>query len=227
MGRLRRGQTIETAQAELQTVMQSLAREYPAAYRVGNNTTSAAIQTLSASQAAAIRPTLLMLSAAALTLLAIGCMNLAVLLIAKASGRAREILVRVSLGASGRRLGRQLLAEALPLAFIGAAAGLLVASGILTVLVPILPRSVPRPETIGLNGAVVCFSIACSLAIVFLASLVPARIAARNQLSARSSRAAEVSQAVTVFATSSSSVRSPRPSSSFSERSCSHAASPH
>lgn len=183
VGRLRPGETVERAQAELNTIMSALAKDHPAAYHVAGRTMGTSIRPLADSQAEAIRPTLLMLSAAVVCLLVIGCMNLGVLLIAKASGRSREILVRVALGAGAGRLRRQLLAEAIPLGAVGGLAGILLAHWMLELLVPMLPPEFPRTETIALNGAAVAFAVACSLGIVFLASLFPARGASVVQLS--------------------------------------------
>ena len=99
-------------------------------------------------------------------LLLIGCMNLAVLLIARASSRAREMSVRVALGANGGRLRRQLLAEVLPLAVGGIAGGLILATWVLRALLPYLPPDTPRVASIGLNLPVVLFAAAVSLAVV-------------------------------------------------------------
>jgi hypothetical protein len=83
---LRDGHTLERAQAEVDTVMVGLAREHPNAYVAGQQRMGAKVLRLSDSQTASIRPTLLMLSAAVGCLLAIGCLNLAVLLMVKANG---------------------------------------------------------------------------------------------------------------------------------------------
>jgi hypothetical protein len=110
VGRLKPGATLDTVQAEVQSLMRRLAEEFPASYRAGDDRVGGLIEPLAKSQAAEMRPILLLLAAAVGCLLAIGCMNLAVLLFARASGRSRELLVRVALGATGERLRRQLLA---------------------------------------------------------------------------------------------------------------------
>jgi predicted permease len=107
-------------------------------------------------------------------------MNLAVLLIARASARAREMAVRVALGATSGRLRRQLLAEVIPLSVAGIAGGLLLAWWLLKALLPYLPANTPRVATIGLHGPVVSFAVGASLLVVLLASLLPGRIAARG-----------------------------------------------
>ncbi|HEY1341365.1 MAG TPA: FtsX-like permease family protein, partial [Bryobacteraceae bacterium] len=88
--------------------------------------------------------------------------------------------VRVALGASAARLRRQLLAEAAPLILAGIAGGLLFAWWMLQALLPYLPANTPRAASIGLNAPVAAFAAAVSIAVVLLASLLPGRIAARN-----------------------------------------------
>jgi len=176
-GRIRPGTTLEAVQSELQTLMQGLASEFPAAYVINRTTgeaVSARVEKLADFQASSVRPVLWMLAAATGCLLTLGCMNLAVLLIAKAAARSREIAVRAALGASSSRLRRQLLAEAVPLGLLGSAGGVLCSWLILRMLIPMLPSDMPRVETIGLHWPVLVFAIACSLAVVLLASLLPA-----------------------------------------------------
>src|SRR4029077_9388850 len=98
-------------------------------------------------------------------LLLIGCMNLAVLLIARATARAREMAVRVALGATSGRLRRQLLAEMMPLSLTGVGGGLLLAWWMLQGLLPYLPANMPRVASIHLNGPVLAFSVVVSLAV--------------------------------------------------------------
>jgi predicted permease len=183
IGRLKPGVTVERAQAELRGLMRRLAEEFPASYRDGNEWIGGLLEPLAQNQAAALRPTLLVLTAAVACLLLVGCMNLAVLLIARASGRSREILVRIALGATGGRLRRQLLAEAVPLGLLGATGGILLAYWILRLLIPLLPSNFPRIESFGLNGTVLAFALLCGLGIVILASLLPSRLSSAVHLS--------------------------------------------
>ncbi|HYP05796.1 MAG TPA: FtsX-like permease family protein [Bryobacteraceae bacterium] len=118
-GRLKSSSTPKQAQAELGAGDEWTVREHPTAYLAGDQKITAQILSLSASQTASIRPTLLMLTAAVSCLLAIGCLNLAVLMMVRANGRAKEILMRISLGASTARFSRQLMAEAIPLILLG------------------------------------------------------------------------------------------------------------
>jgi putative ABC transport system permease protein len=174
VARLKPGVTRAQAQAEMTGLMDRLAREEPSTYVDRNDHTGALVQPLAESDALRVKGTLYVLIAAVGCLLLIGCMNLAVLLIARATARAREMAVRIALGASHARLRRQMLAEVLPLSLAGTAGGLLVAWWMLQALLPLLPASTPRIETIGLQGPVLAFAIVVSLAVVMLASLLPA-----------------------------------------------------
>jgi predicted permease len=180
VGRLKRGVSLAQAQTEISAIMQRLAMEYPASYGSGQNILGALVEPLAQSDASQIRSTLQVLLAAVACLLLIGCMNLAVLLIARASARAREMAVRVALGATSGRLRRQLLAEVIPLSIAGTAGGLLLAWWMLKALLPYLPANTPRVTSIALHGPVIAFAAGASLLVVLLASLLPGRIAARD-----------------------------------------------
>ena len=103
-GRLKTGVSLEQVQAEFSAMMRRLAEEYPDKYRTGNGWVGALVEPLAQSDAFQVRSALRVLLGAVGCLLLIGCMNLAVLLIARATSRARELAVRVALGASGARL---------------------------------------------------------------------------------------------------------------------------
>jgi len=181
VGRLKSGVSVAQGQTEISAIMQRLSREYPAGYGSGENALGALVEPLAQSDAFQVRSTLQVLLAAVGCLLLIGCMNLAVLLIARAGARAREMAVRVALGATSGRLRRQLLAEVIPISVAGTAGGLLLAWWLLRALLPYLPANTPRVASIGLHGPVVAFAVGASLLVVLLASLLPGRIAARNQ----------------------------------------------
>ena len=180
VARLKPGVSVERAQAEFSAIARRLAEQYPGAYRAGDRYVGTVVEQLQHSDAYRVRTALWVLLGAVGCLLLIGCMNLAVLLIARASARAREMAVRVALGASSARLRRQLIAEVAPLAFIGCTAGVLLAWLILQALTPYLPANMPRLASISLNGPVVSFAVGVSFTVVFLAGLLPGRIAARS-----------------------------------------------
>ncbi len=180
VGRLKSYVTVEQAQAEISGIKRRLSAEYPANYQANGEWIGALVEPLVQSDTFQLRSTLYVLLAAVGCLLLIGSMNLAVLLIARASARAREMAVRVALGATSARLRRQLLAEVMPLSLAGIAGGLVLAWWLLQALLPYLPANTPRIASIRLNAPVLAFGAGISLAVVLLASLLPGRIASRN-----------------------------------------------
>jgi predicted permease len=180
VGRLKPGVRLEQVKAEFSAIMRRLAEEYPDNYRAGNEWIGALVEPLAQSDAFQVRTPLYVLLAAVGCLLLIGCMNLAVLLIARAGARAREMAMRVALGATSGRLRRQLLAEVLPLSLAGIGGGFILAWWFLQTMLPYLPADTPRVGSIGLNVPVLAFAVCVSLAVVLLASLLPGRIAARS-----------------------------------------------
>ncbi|PWU11680.1 MAG: hypothetical protein C5B51_02165 [Terriglobia bacterium] len=174
VARLKSGVSVKQAQAEMTAIMRRLAEQYPAAYGTRDDFVDALVEPLAASDAAQVRTTLYVLLAAVGSLLLIGCMNLGVLLIARANARARELAIRAALGAGAARLRRQIWAEVLPLGIVGALGGVLLAWELLDVLRPFLPAATPRLDTIGLHTPVMVFAVGISLAVVLLASLWPA-----------------------------------------------------
>jgi putative ABC transport system permease protein len=130
----------------------------------------------------AARPALLMLTGAVGFLLLIVCANVANLMLARLSGRKKEIAVRAALGAGRWQLARPILAESLVLALAGGSLGLLLAFVSMRML-PLLPEgSLPRMEQIGLDGGVLLFAFAISVAVAVAFGLLPALQASRARL---------------------------------------------
>jgi putative ABC transport system permease protein len=128
------------------------------------------------------RPAILALAGAVGLVLLIACANVANLLLARASGRGREMAVRAALGAGRSRLIRQLLAESVLLAAVGGCLGLLVAMWGVGALVAVSPSGTPRADAIGLNGSVLAFTIVITLATGIVFGLAPALHASRTNL---------------------------------------------
>ncbi|MEO6235912.1 MAG: ABC transporter permease [Vicinamibacterales bacterium] len=126
-----------------------------------------------------VRDALLIMQAAVGLVLLIACANVSSLLIARATGRRRELAIRAALGATRWHLVRQLLAESLLLGFTGGAAGLLLSAWLVKLLLLIAPRTLPRADAITLDGTVMVVTIAGSLASGMLFGIIPALQASR------------------------------------------------
>jgi len=121
-----------------------------------------------------LRATLWIMLGAVAAVLLIACANVANLLLSRAAVREREVTVRMALGASARRLVRQLLTESLFLATIGGVLGVLLAAGLLRVIPAIAPADLPRMDNVGLNGIVLLVTLGMTLVTGVLFGLAPA-----------------------------------------------------
>jgi predicted permease len=129
-----------------------------------------------------VQTTLLVLLAAVGLVLLIGCVNIANLLLARSSGRQREMAIRLAMGAGRRRLILQLLTESLLLSFVGGAVALLIVAALKTVLLGLVPADTPRLNEVGVNAGVLVFVFAISTLTGLLFGLIPALQASRPDL---------------------------------------------
>jgi predicted permease len=180
MGRLAPGVTVKQAQAGMDVIARRLAVAYPA-----NNTAwGVAVVPMHEEVVGSVRRALLIVFGAVALLLLIGCVNIANLLLSRATGRAKEMAVRAALGASRARLIRQLLTETLVLAVISGIAGVLIAGWATMLLVRFTPESamLPRMAEIAVDGRVLAVSVLLTLVTAVLFGVIPAIEASRTDL---------------------------------------------
>ena len=171
VGRLRRSVSLVQAQASMDTVARRLAVEYPET----NAQVGIAITPLrDALIGAEVGRMLWLLAAAAALVLIIGSVNVANLLLAGMPLRARELAVRVALGAGRRRLIRQLLTESFLLSAMGTVAGLVLVWLARDALVALMPPRIPRLGEIGVDGRVLTFAVGVSVVTTSIAGVIPA-----------------------------------------------------
>lgn len=178
IGRLRADVDPTQAQTELNTIAERLARQFPETNRDDRVTVMPYLDYVVGPS----RPVLFALLGAVGALLLIACANVANLLLARATTRAREMAVRTALGASRWRVVRQLLIESLVVATAGGALGLLVARWGLDGLLLLAPADLPRMREIGLDRSVLAFASGLILVTGFTFGLVPALQTARVNL---------------------------------------------
>jgi putative ABC transport system permease protein len=175
VGRLGPGVTIEQARADISAIARRLKQQYPSPFMAKDAATVSLAQHL----VGEVRQPLLMLFGAVGFLLLIVCVNVANLLMVRVTTRAREIAVRVALGAGRWQLFKQLLIESLAVAAAGGLLGLLIAFWSMDLLRVLLPADLPRAGDIRIDAGVIAFAIAISAATGILFGVLPAWRASR------------------------------------------------
>jgi predicted permease len=178
IARLKTGATLAQAQAEMDAIMRRSEQAFPDS----NRSRGARVTPLHEEFFGNIQLTLWILLGAVGCVLLVACANVANLQLQRAAGRSSEIAIRLALGATSRRLVRQLLTESLMMSIIGGALGILIALWSVDFLIKLSPAPFPRFVKFSIDGRVLGFSLMVSLLAGALSGLAPALQAARPAL---------------------------------------------
>jgi predicted permease len=170
VARLKPGVSLEQAQSDMSIVARGLERQYPAT----NTGWGVKVQPLRDALAEQVRTPVEFFSCTVAFVLLLACVNVSGLLLARASGRSREMAIRASLGAGRGRLVRQMLTETVLLSVAGGAVGILLALWLMDVLRRTAPKELALDAALRLNPAVLAFTLAVSLLAGIVSGLIPA-----------------------------------------------------
>ncbi len=177
LARLRPGATVASVQAEFEGVQERLAEAYPDE----QHGFGARVEGLLDAVVGDVRATLWLLLGAVGLVLAISCVNIANMLTVRGISRGRELAVRAALGAERGTLVRGTLLESGLLAFAGGILGIGLAGLALPALVRFLPPTLPRADSIALDGSVLLFSLVVTSTTALLIGVIPALLAGRAE----------------------------------------------
>jgi predicted permease len=179
---------LEAAQGEVTSLMARLERAFPE-----NRARGAHVEPLGAVVFGPARPALLVLWAAVSLVLVVACANVASLLLARGRSRAREVAVRLAIGAGRWRLARQFLAEGLVMTLTAALFGIGLATVGVRALIALAPPTVPRLDAVSIDASVLALTLAVALVTGVVFTLVPllqaSRVAPQATLRADSGQA--------------------------------------
>jgi predicted permease len=173
IARLKPGITVQEAQAKLDIMSEQIRRDFPSDYP-SRSQWRVRIIPLQEALVGNVRPILLVLMGAVILVVLIASVNIANLLLARASGRQREMSMRLALGASRRRMVRQLLTESLVLSVLAGVIGVLTAEGVLLFVLRFVPFNIPRQNEISIDWVVLGFAALISLVTGLIFGLAPA-----------------------------------------------------
>jgi predicted permease len=179
LARLRPGATVASATAEMRALARDLARQYPESNRDWSVSVASFDDWIVGPE---LRTRVLALLGAVGLLLLMACVNVANLMLARASARQRDITLRAALGAGRGRVVRQLLTESLVLAASGAVLGIAFAAAAVPALRKVAADAVPRLDTMTVDWRVLAFGAAAAALTGLLFGLVPAVQTSRADL---------------------------------------------
>jgi putative ABC transport system permease protein len=179
IARLKPGLTLAAAQSRLDALVASLRRQFPADYPPESGW-SVRLLPLGETVIGNVRQPLLLMMGAVLMVLLIACVNVANLLLARATARGREMAIRQALGAPRMRLICQLLTESLLLSLLGGIAGMAVLFFTRKLLLEMIPTALPRLNDISINWTVLLFALSVSVLAGIFFGLAPALQASRQ-----------------------------------------------
>ncbi|HYW74856.1 MAG TPA: ABC transporter permease [Pyrinomonadaceae bacterium] len=179
VARLKPGVTQAQAQADMNTIATNLQQQYPDS----NTNNGVRIRTLmDVLVGDTVRDTLWILFGAVAFVLLIACANIANLVLARATGRRKEMAIRAAMGAGRWRIARQLLTESLLLSIIGGGLGLLIARLTIRWILYVSPTAIPRSREITVDWRVLAFTLGVSVLTGILFGLVPALQAGQSDV---------------------------------------------
>jgi predicted permease len=181
IARLKPGLTLAAAQDRLDALVNAIQRQFPQDYPV-EAAWKVRLLPLKDRVIGTVRQSLLLLLGAVGLVLLVGCVNVANLLLARATTRGREMALRQALGASRKRLIAQMLTESLLLAVVGGALGLVILLSTRALLLRAVPQNLPRVNAVSIDWAVLLFALIVSLCAGVIFGLAPALHSSRLDL---------------------------------------------
>jgi putative ABC transport system permease protein len=178
VARLKDGIGLDQGRAELESIAARLEQQYP----TDNTDQSVRVNYLLDSMVGESKPVVMLLAGAVIVVLLVACANVANLLLARGTGRLRELALRSAIGADRGRLVRQMLTESVALSIVGAVGGVVVALFATRALTVLAAAGIPRADQIGMDGSVLAFAMAAALVTSIVFGLVPAIHLSRQDL---------------------------------------------